>query len=283
MVLCIASSDPRLLQGGFSTLVGLFDRVGLKTNVSKTVGMVCRLCQAEGTHSETAYGSRMTKSGNSYRKRQQVRIQRKEYREEMALGLLEGNMQTQHGEGSGGETALGIHRHRWGTAYIQDGIYDRRGTAELSHWVMSRTSSDKDGDAGTFFHRHIWDTVIILEEGNLPQQRCPRCDMLVPWRAFNGRPLPTLLPHLWFNALTDDTNHHKIVFQRSGMVYLIVLRSPPPIVLYIPSEPTKSFPITPITLFYSDNTPKTEISILNFQYWSLIDPHWNKDVDDVGF
>ena len=112
MVLCIASSDPRLLQGGFSTLVGLFDRVGLKTNVSKTVGMVCRLCQAEGTHSETAYGSRMTKSGNSYRKRQQVRIQRKEYREEMALGLLEGNMQTQHGEGSGGETALGIHRHR---------------------------------------------------------------------------------------------------------------------------------------------------------------------------
>ena len=33
----------------FSTLVGLFDRVGLRNNVRKTVGMVCRPCQATGT------------------------------------------------------------------------------------------------------------------------------------------------------------------------------------------------------------------------------------------
>ena len=38
----VASSDPCLFQGEFNTLVGLFDRVGLKTNVGKTVGMVCR-------------------------------------------------------------------------------------------------------------------------------------------------------------------------------------------------------------------------------------------------
>ena len=49
MVLCIALSDPRWLQGDFGTLVGLFDRVGLKMNVGKIFGMVCRLCQAEGT------------------------------------------------------------------------------------------------------------------------------------------------------------------------------------------------------------------------------------------
>ena len=36
----VASSDPRWLQGAFSTLVGLFDRVGLRNNVGKTVGMV---------------------------------------------------------------------------------------------------------------------------------------------------------------------------------------------------------------------------------------------------
>ena len=29
--------------------------------------------------------------------------------------------------------------------------------------------------------------MIILEEGNLPHPRCPRCDMFVPWRALNGR------------------------------------------------------------------------------------------------
>ena len=38
----VASSDPRWLQGAFNTLVGLFDKVGLRTNVWKTVGMVCR-------------------------------------------------------------------------------------------------------------------------------------------------------------------------------------------------------------------------------------------------
>ena len=50
------------------------------------------------------------------------------------------------------------------------------------------------GRAGTrtvmrmhFCSRHVWDIVIILEEGNLPPPRCSRCDMLVPWRALNGR------------------------------------------------------------------------------------------------
>ena len=38
----VASSDPCWLQGAFNTLVGMFDRVGLRTNVGETVGMVCR-------------------------------------------------------------------------------------------------------------------------------------------------------------------------------------------------------------------------------------------------
>ena len=38
-----------------------------------------------------------------------------------------------------------------------------------------------------FFRRHIRDTVVILEEGNLPHPQCPRFDMLVPWKALNGR------------------------------------------------------------------------------------------------
>ena len=55
----VASSDPRCPQGYFSTLVGLFDRVGLRTNVGKTVGIVCRPCQAVGTHLEVVYEKRM--------------------------------------------------------------------------------------------------------------------------------------------------------------------------------------------------------------------------------
>ena len=42
-----------------------------------------------------------------------------------------------------------------------------------------------------FVHRHVHNTVVILEEGNLPLPRCPRCDLQVPRRALNGRHLGT--------------------------------------------------------------------------------------------
>ena len=38
-----------------------------------------------------------------------------------------------------------------------------------------------------FVHRHVLDTVVMLEEGNLPHPRCSRCDIQVPRRALNGR------------------------------------------------------------------------------------------------
>ena len=52
----VASSAPQWLQGAFSPLVGLFNRVGLRTNVWKTVGMVCLPCQAAVTQVDAAYG-----------------------------------------------------------------------------------------------------------------------------------------------------------------------------------------------------------------------------------
>ena len=42
-----------------------------------------------------------------------------------------------------------------------------------------------------FVHRHVHDTVVILEEGKLPLPRCPRCDLQVSRRALNGRHLET--------------------------------------------------------------------------------------------
>ena len=45
----VTSSDPRWLQGDFITLLGLLNRVGLKTDVWKTVVMVFCPCQAAGT------------------------------------------------------------------------------------------------------------------------------------------------------------------------------------------------------------------------------------------
>ena len=42
-----------------------------------------------------------------------------------------------------------------------------------------------------FLHRNVMDTVVILEKGNLPQPRCPRCNMLVPWRTLDRRHVVT--------------------------------------------------------------------------------------------
>ena len=42
-----------------------------------------------------------------------------------------------------------------------------------------------------FLHGNVQDTVVILEEVNLPHPRFPQCDMLVPWRTLNRRHLIT--------------------------------------------------------------------------------------------
>ena len=60
-------SDFAWIQGAFTALVGLFDRVGLQKNVGKTVSMVCHPCQAgTGNRTEEAYGRRITGEGRSY-------------------------------------------------------------------------------------------------------------------------------------------------------------------------------------------------------------------------
>ena len=63
----VASSDPQWIQWAFDTLVSIFERVGMQTNVRKTASMVCRPCQATGTQLEAACGRRMTGEGPTYR------------------------------------------------------------------------------------------------------------------------------------------------------------------------------------------------------------------------
>ena len=38
-----------------------------------------------------------------------------------------------------------------------------------------------------FLYQHVLDTVVIMDEGNLPHPWCTRCDMLFPRQALNGR------------------------------------------------------------------------------------------------
>ena len=97
----VVSSDPAWLQGAFTALVGIFDRVGLMTNVGKTVRMVCHPCQAGARNTtEEAYGRRIT-GGGSYAERQQERVACVECGEVLAIGSMSSHLMTRHGKAAG--------------------------------------------------------------------------------------------------------------------------------------------------------------------------------------
>ena len=51
----VASTYPGCIQTAFDTLTGIFDRVGLKMNVQKPVGVVCHPCRAARVWAYEAY------------------------------------------------------------------------------------------------------------------------------------------------------------------------------------------------------------------------------------
>ena len=79
-------------------LVGLFERVGLRTNVGKTVIMTCRPFPAAGNQSEVAYERKMTGEGPTYCDRQKERVECGDCGKEMAVGSLESHQMLQHGK-----------------------------------------------------------------------------------------------------------------------------------------------------------------------------------------
>ena len=95
----VVSSDPAWLLGAFNALVAIFDRVGLLTNVGKTVSMVCHPCRAGGgNQTEEAYGRRITGVGKYYAERQRERVACKECGEVIAVGSMSSHLMTRHGK-----------------------------------------------------------------------------------------------------------------------------------------------------------------------------------------
>ena len=110
----VASSDSRWLQGALNTLVGFFDRVGLRTNVRKAVGMVCHPFQATGNLSDAAYGRRVMVEGPTYKERLKGRVSCRECGKLMAAVSLTTHLMTQHGR-------VAETRRRWKTLATGDG------------------------------------------------------------------------------------------------------------------------------------------------------------------
>ena len=79
----VVSSDPAWLQGAFSALVAIFDRVSLQTNVNKTVSMDCHPGRAgSGNRTTAGYSRRLTGVGKTFKERQ---------RESGVQGVWDGN------------------------------------------------------------------------------------------------------------------------------------------------------------------------------------------------
>ena len=91
----VGASDPEWLQGAFSALVAIFNRVGLQTNVDKTVSMACLPCRAgSGNRTAEGYRRQITGDGKSFRERQRERVACRECGAELAAGSLSSHLMT---------------------------------------------------------------------------------------------------------------------------------------------------------------------------------------------
>ena len=158
----VALLDPQWLQGSFSTLLGLFCRVVLQTNVGKIVGRVCRPFQAAGTLSESAYGRRMKGEEPSYWGRQKRRVRCMECGEDMADGLVAGHMKIQHWQ---------VAEERWSWTTLATGGKPQTYRMEFLFKGGPRSCPDEGCQVQVvtrtkmrvhFLHRHVQDTVVIF-------------------------------------------------------------------------------------------------------------------------
>ena len=105
----VVSSDPAWLQGAFSALVAIFDRVGLRNNVRKTVIMDCHPCWVgAGNRTEAGCCRGLTGVGKTYTERQREKLACGECGTVISAGSMSmsSHLMTQHGKAA-------TRRHLW--------------------------------------------------------------------------------------------------------------------------------------------------------------------------
>ena len=172
------------LQHAIDVLSGLFEPVGLRTNINKTKCMSCMPGHISDQMSTAAYKHHMEGTGLSHRERQCRRVECSECGVELAASSLQHHRCT-------------IHGLLMDTA---DDNVDHPGHQAQRYRVSFPKSSRKircpvDGCPGTattpynlhhhFAHRHPTDTLMILEEGSAPLPKCERCGMHVTYLSLN--------------------------------------------------------------------------------------------------
>ena len=104
-------------------------------------------------------------------------------RKELAKGSLVAHRQTQHGVAKGGLGQEGEDEARGNNVRTYRMAFTANvGTRPCPVKGCSGQASTQTAMRVQLWHRHVRDTGVVLEEGNLPHPRCPLCDMLVPWK-----------------------------------------------------------------------------------------------------
>ena len=188
----VVLSDPAWIQGAFNALVAIFDRVGLLNNVRKTVSMVCHPCRVgDRNRTEEAYGWKLTGVGKSYVERQRERVACRECGEALAVGSMSSHLMTRHGKAAARWQLWTPQAGRGPRTYkmsfpAKEG--PRRCPVEVCLGFLTTSTAMRVH----FVHQHVQDTVVMLEEGNLPLPQFFRCDLQVTRKALNGCHMGTL-------------------------------------------------------------------------------------------
>ena len=164
----VASTDPGWIQTAFGMMPGIFEQVSLQTNIRKTVGMVCQPCRAVRVRADEAYKRRVMIEGRSYHERQGERVQCPGCGKDLVKGSLSIHHQTQHGvarggagkkdddgDGNGGDKTRTFRMKSPKKAGPKPCPFEgcsNRAETRTSMWVH-------------LWHRHVRDTMVILEEG----------------------------------------------------------------------------------------------------------------------
>jgi hypothetical protein len=173
----IGSRDSDWLQHSIRVLAGLFERVGLRTNTTKTEAMTCAPSFIRGYMSPEAHQRNRGVEGseNTYRERKRQRVECSECQAGLAAGSLLQHMRAKHGTGIqsafvAAEPVPMSYRVSFPKIY-REGLCPVDGcSGRAANWDLLRRH---------FVHRHPEDTLCIMEESVEPLPKCELCRMHV--------------------------------------------------------------------------------------------------------
>ena len=142
-------------------------------HVNKKVSMACHPCRAgAGNRTATGYSWRLTGVGETFTERQRERVACGECGTVIAAGSMSSHIMNRHGKAA-------TRQHLWAPQTNGDPrLYKmsfpaKDGRRRCPVEGCPGVSATRAAMRVHFVHQHVHNTVVILEEGNLPLPRCP--------------------------------------------------------------------------------------------------------------